>query len=60
MFLTDIAAVVAIHAALCSLQRESWKTVLDGGQVWMQDAGDLSVSFDLLGFYLQSITSSLR
>ena len=31
-------------------QQESWKTFLDGAQVWMQDAGDLSVSFDLLGF----------
>ena len=30
---------------LCSLQQESWKTFLDGGQVWMQVAGDLSVSF---------------
>ena len=39
---------------------ESGKTFLDGGQVWMQDAGDLSVSFDLLGFYLPSITSALR
>ena len=46
---------------LCSLQQESRKTFLDGGQVWMRDAGDLSVSFDLLGFYLPiSITSSLR
>ena len=45
---------------LCSLQRESCKTFLDGGQVWVQDAGYLSVAFDLRGFYLPSITSSLR
>ena len=32
---------------------------IDGGQVWMQNAGDLSVSFDLLGSYLPRITSSL-
>ena len=33
-----------------------WRAGLD----MMQDAADLSVSFDLLGFYLPSITSSLR
>ena len=33
---------------------------IDGGQVWMQDTGDLSVSFDLFGFYVPSMTSSLR
>ena len=43
-----------------SLQQESWKTFFDSGQVWIQDAGDLLVSFYLLGFYLPSITSSLR
>ena len=42
------------------LQQESWKTFFDSGQVWMQDACDLLVSFYLLGFYLPSITSSLR